>query len=81
MSLKLWLNGQRARRNPLLPSDIDALARLVDGVDADRYYDVQAQDAWQDAAARWPLVAAVLELDAAPLAASLAASSPDATST
>ncbi|MBB2984381.1 hypothetical protein [Paraburkholderia tropica] len=81
MSLKLWLNGQRARRNPLLPSDIDALARLVDGVDADRYYDVQAQDAWQDAAARCPLVAAVLELDAAPLAASLAASSPDATST
>ncbi|MBB3002439.1 BcsR/BcsP family cellulose biosynthesis protein [Paraburkholderia tropica] len=81
MSLKLWLNGQRARRNPLLPSDIDALARLVDGVDADRYYDVQAQDAWQDAAARWPLVAAVLELDAAPLAASLAASSPDATPT
>jgi hypothetical protein len=77
MSLKLWLNGQRARRNPLMPSDIDALARLVDGVDADRYYDVQAQDAWQDAAARWPLVAAVLELDSAPLAPS----SPDATPT
>lgn len=77
MSLKLWLNGQRARRNPLMPSDIDALARLVDGVDADRYYDVQAQDAWQDAAARWPLVAAVLELESAPLAPS----SPDATST
>jgi hypothetical protein len=81
MSLKLWLNGQRARRNPLMPSDIDALARLVDGVDADRYYDVQAQDAWQDAAARWPLVAAVLELDAAPLAPSSPDPAPDATPT
>ncbi|WP_322044660.1 BcsR/BcsP family cellulose biosynthesis protein [Paraburkholderia sp. J67] len=61
MALKLW-GSRRTRRSPLLPGDIDALARLVEGVDAERYYDVQAQDAWQDAAARWPLVAAVLEL-------------------
>jgi hypothetical protein len=62
MALKLWGSSRRARRSPLLPGDIDALARLVDGVDADRYYDVQALEAWQDAAGRWPLVAAVLEL-------------------
>ncbi|WP_310630340.1 BcsR/BcsP family cellulose biosynthesis protein [Paraburkholderia sp.] len=79
MALKRWLNGQRARSNPLLPSDIDALARLVEGVDADRYYDVQAQDAWQDAAARWPLVAAVLELETGPLPEGLPESLPDET--
>jgi hypothetical protein len=62
MALKLWGNAGRTRRSPLLPGDIDALARLVDGVDAERYYDVQAQDAWLDAAGRWPLVAAVLGL-------------------
>ncbi|WP_042298627.1 BcsR/BcsP family cellulose biosynthesis protein [Paraburkholderia bannensis] len=64
MALKLWGNPGRSRRSPLLPGDIDALARLVEGVDADRYYDVQAQDAWQEAAGRWPLVAAVLGLKA-----------------
>ncbi|HEV3430251.1 MAG TPA: BcsR/BcsP family cellulose biosynthesis protein [Paraburkholderia sp.] len=65
MALKLWGSGRRSR-NSLMPGDIDALARLVDGVDAERYYDVQAQDAWQDAAGRWPLVAAVLGLKAEP---------------
>ncbi|MFC5429742.1 hypothetical protein ACFPTO_13185 [Paraburkholderia denitrificans] len=49
-------------RAPRLPSDIDGLARLVEGVERDTYFDVQAQDAWHGAARRWPLVAAVLEL-------------------
>jgi hypothetical protein len=62
MAIRLWGSGRRARRGPAQPSDIDALARLVDGVDRDRYLDVQAEDAWQAAAKRWPLVAAVLEL-------------------
>ncbi|HKT92969.1 MAG TPA: BcsR/BcsP family cellulose biosynthesis protein [Paraburkholderia sp.] len=34
----------------------------MEGVDRDRYLDVQAEDAWQAAAKRWPLVADVLEL-------------------
>jgi hypothetical protein len=62
MAIRLWGSGKRAPRGPALPGDIDALARLVEGVDRDRYLDVQAEDAWQAAAKRWPLVAAVLEL-------------------
>jgi hypothetical protein len=62
MPLRLWGKGRPASRAPLLPGDIDALARLVDGVDREAYFDVQAQHAWHDAARRWPLVAAVLEL-------------------
>ncbi|SDC45425.1 BcsR/BcsP family cellulose biosynthesis protein [Paraburkholderia lycopersici] len=62
MAMRLWRSVRRARSGPALPSDIDALARLVEGVDRDRYLDVQAEDAWQAAAKRWPLVAAVLEL-------------------
>ncbi|CAG9246234.1 BcsR/BcsP family cellulose biosynthesis protein [Paraburkholderia unamae] len=62
MALRLWGSGRRSRSGPALPSDIDALARLVEGVDRDRYLDVQAEDAWQAAARRWPLVAALLEL-------------------
>lgn len=66
MPLGRWLNGRRARSNASLPGDIDALARLVEGVDAERYLDVQAEDAWQEAAGRWPLVAQLLELKVAP---------------
>ncbi|HTR11303.1 MAG TPA: BcsR/BcsP family cellulose biosynthesis protein [Paraburkholderia sp.] len=62
MAIRLWGSGRRARGAPALPSDIDALARLVEGVDRDRYLDVQAEDAWLAAAKRWPLVAAVLDL-------------------
>ncbi|MEM5424919.1 MULTISPECIES: BcsR/BcsP family cellulose biosynthesis protein [Paraburkholderia] len=62
MAMRLWGSGRRSRSGPALPSDIDALARLVEGVDRDRYLDVQAEDAWQAAAKRWPLVAAVLQL-------------------
>lgn len=62
MAMRLWGSGRRVQRGPALPSDIDALARLVEGVDRDRYLDVQAEDAWQAAAKRWPLVAAVLDL-------------------
>jgi hypothetical protein len=62
MAMRLWGSGKRAPSGPALPSDIDALARLVEGVDRDRYLDVQAEDAWQAAAKRWPLVAEVLEL-------------------
>lgn len=66
MPLGRWLSGRRARSDARLPGDIDTLARLVEGVDADRYFDVQAEDAWQEAAGRWPLVAQLLELKAAP---------------
>lgn len=66
MPLGRWLNGRRARSVARLPGDIDALARLVEGVDAERYFDVQAEDAWQEAAGRWPLVAQLLELKAEP---------------
>lgn len=59
MDFRLGAQGQRA---PRLPGDIDALARLVEGVDRDRYFDVQAEDRWRAAARRWPLVAAVLGL-------------------
>ena len=62
MAMRLWGGSRRAQRGPELPGDIDALARLVEGVDRDRYLDVQAQDAWQAAAKRWPLVAAMLDL-------------------
>jgi len=62
MAIRLWGSGRRARGALVLPSDIDTLARLVEGVDRDRYLDVQAEDAWQAAAKRWPLVAAVLDL-------------------
>ncbi len=62
MPLRRWRKGQPVSRAPRLPSDIDGLARLVEGVERDAYFDVQAQDAWHDAARRWPLVAAVLEL-------------------
>ncbi|POR53023.1 hypothetical protein B0G62_104320 [Paraburkholderia eburnea] len=65
MALKLWGSGRRTHSS-LMPGDIDALARLVDGVDAERYYDVQAQDAWLDAAGRWPLMAALLGLKTEP---------------
>ena len=64
MALRDWLNGRRTRGNAALPGDIDALARVVEGVDAERYFDVQAEDAWQEAAGRWPLVAQLLELKA-----------------
>ncbi|QBR02553.1 BcsR/BcsP family cellulose biosynthesis protein [Paraburkholderia pallida] len=66
MALGRWLNGRRARNVARLPGDIDALARLVEGVDAERYFDVQAEDAWQEAAGRWPLVAQLLDLKAEP---------------
>ncbi|WP_043288046.1 BcsR/BcsP family cellulose biosynthesis protein [Paraburkholderia oxyphila] len=66
MALGRWLNGRRARNVARLPGDIDALARLVEGVDAERYFDVQAEDAWQAAAGRWPLVAQLLDLKAEP---------------
>ena len=62
MAMRLWGAGRRSRSGPALPSDIDSLARLVEGVDRERYLDVQAEDAWQAAAKRWPLVADVLEL-------------------
>ncbi|WP_051481222.1 BcsR/BcsP family cellulose biosynthesis protein [Paraburkholderia nodosa] len=65
MAIRLWGAGRRSRSGPALPGDIDALARLVEGVDRERYLDVQAEDAWQAAAKRWPLVAAVLELPVA----------------
>jgi hypothetical protein len=64
MALRLWRKGRPASRAPLMPGDIDALAQLVEGVDRDAYFDVQAQDAWHDAARRWPLVAEVLGLEA-----------------
>jgi hypothetical protein len=66
MPLPRWLSGRHARSIAELPGDIDTLARLVEGVDAERYYDVQAQDAWLGAAERWPLVAAMLELKVEP---------------
>ncbi|HEY1607768.1 MAG TPA: hypothetical protein VGG24_00735 [Paraburkholderia sp.] len=44
-------------------SDIDNLASFVDSFDPRRYYDRQADDAWRNAARRWPALAAVLELD------------------
>ena len=66
MPWQRWLSGRRARSGALLPGDIEALARLVEGVDAERYLDVQAQHAWQEAAVRWPLVAAMLELKVEP---------------
>jgi hypothetical protein len=59
MTLRLADEGQHG---PRLPGDIDALARLVEGVDRETYFDVQAQDMWHAAARRWPLVAAVLGL-------------------
>lgn len=59
MALRPIHKGQHA---PRLPGDIDALARLVEGVDRERYFDAQAEDRWHDAAWRWPLVAAVLGL-------------------
>jgi hypothetical protein len=62
MAIRRWGSARRPPRGPALPGDIDALARLVEGVDRGRYLDVQAEDAWQAAAKRWPLVAAVLEL-------------------
>jgi hypothetical protein len=64
MALRLWRKGRPVSRAPLMPGDIDALAQLVEGVDRDAYFDVQAQDAWHDAARRWPLVAEVLGLEA-----------------
>ncbi|MDR3096753.1 MAG: hypothetical protein LBV73_06735 [Paraburkholderia sp.] len=66
MALRSWLSGRRARGDAALPGDIDTLARLVEGVDAGRYLDVQAEDAWQEAAERWPLVAQLLELKTEP---------------
>jgi hypothetical protein len=63
MALRPIHKGQHA---PRLPGDIDALARLVEGVDRETYFDVQAQDAWHDAARRWPLVATVLGLSFEP---------------
>lgn len=44
-------------------SDIENLARLLEGFDARRYYDRQADDAWRNAARRWPALAAMLKLD------------------
>lgn len=43
-------------------NDIDALARHVPGIDPARYFDSQAEDAWREAARRWPLLGAVLGL-------------------
>ncbi|PLZ03112.1 hypothetical protein CY652_07335 [Burkholderia sp. WAC0059] len=45
-------------------NDIANLANFVDGVDPKRYFDRQAEDAWRDAAKRWPVLAALLALDA-----------------
>jgi hypothetical protein len=59
MALRPADQGQHA---PRLLGDIDALARLVEGVDRETYFDAQAQARWHAAARRWPLVAAVLEL-------------------
>jgi hypothetical protein len=63
MALRLWRKGRPGSRAPVLPGDIDALARLVAGVKREAYFDVQAEDAWHHAAQRWPLVAAVLGLE------------------
>ncbi|EEA00045.1 hypothetical protein BH160DRAFT_4635 [Burkholderia sp. H160] len=49
---------------PAGPNDIDQLARHLDGLDPARYFDRQADDAWRSAARRWPMIAAVLGLDA-----------------
>ncbi|SMG56365.1 hypothetical protein [Paraburkholderia susongensis] len=45
------------------PNDIDQLARHLDGFDPARYFDRQADDAWRNAARRWPVIAAVLRVD------------------
>lgn len=50
-------------RQQATSNDIDNLASFVDGFDARRYFDRQAEDAWRSAARRWPGLAAVLGLD------------------
>ncbi|PXW28416.1 hypothetical protein [Paraburkholderia caballeronis] len=51
------------QREPAGSNDIDNLANFVDGVDPKRYFDRQADDAWRNAARRWPVLAAVLGVD------------------
>lgn len=46
-------------------NDISNLARHLAGFDPGRYFDRQAEDAISSAKARWPVLAKLLELDAA----------------
>lgn len=45
------------------PNDIVHLASHLDGLDPARYFDRQTEDAWRHAARRWPILAAMLDLD------------------
>lgn len=44
-------------------NDVVDLAAHLDGFDPARYFDRQAEDAWREAACRWPILAAILRLD------------------
>ena len=57
------MTTERNGHTKLMPSDIDTYAQYVGSMDPARYYDCQAQQVRTAATQRWPLLAAVLNLE------------------